>query len=219
MACAAGSTSVKKPNSLPRSSCSTSGAQYLAVCGTDELGGCEHLRLRFQGHLAQIRLDLGAEGEIESPVDPGDDRVHRVRTSDHPLPQPARLHPSHVQEHGCDEFVLRLEMPIEGPRAEAGAIEHLGHAQAPNAMLANEFRRGRNDGLAHPGVGIEPSTGPRGVLRSSGRRVVRREILAEALAHALRCQTVISELVDVFATRARLVPGGPRADARRERRR
>ena len=43
----------------------------LGVGGADHLGCRKHLRLRLERHLAQIGLDLVAESQIQSPVDPG----------------------------------------------------------------------------------------------------------------------------------------------------
>src|SRR6478735_1136945 len=51
--------------------------EHLGVCGLDQLGGGEHLRLRLEGQAAQIGLDVLVEREVESAVDPCGDRLNR----------------------------------------------------------------------------------------------------------------------------------------------
>ena len=53
--------------------------EHLRVCGLNQLGGGEHLRLRLQGQAAQIGLDVLVERQVESSVDPGRHRLDRSR--------------------------------------------------------------------------------------------------------------------------------------------
>jgi hypothetical protein len=47
--------------------------EHLGVCRLNQFGDRKTLRLRLKRHVAQIRLDVLAEREVESSVDPGGD--------------------------------------------------------------------------------------------------------------------------------------------------
>ena len=51
--------------------------EHLGICGLDQLGGGEHLRLRLEGQAAQIGFDVLVEREVEPAVDPGCDCLER----------------------------------------------------------------------------------------------------------------------------------------------
>ena len=51
--------------------------EHFGVRRLNQLGDCKTLRLRLDGHVAQIRLDVLAEREVESSVDPGGDSFGR----------------------------------------------------------------------------------------------------------------------------------------------
>ena len=51
--------------------------EHFGVRRLNQLGDCKTLRLRLKGHVAQIRLDVLAEREVESSVDPGGDSFSR----------------------------------------------------------------------------------------------------------------------------------------------
>jgi hypothetical protein len=62
---------------------------------------------------------------------------------------------SHFQEQRRDKLVLGFEMSVERAGAQPSAVKDGGDAEPLNAMFANRFRRGSQDGAAHTGVGGE----------------------------------------------------------------
>src|SRR6478735_10531232 len=127
--------------------------QDFAVGVCDQLRCREHLGLRLQRHLAQIGSDRLVEHQVQASVDPchhGRRWIRRRRLL--PL-QPPCLDASHLQEDGRNQVVLRIELPIERPRAQLCVVEHLRHTDTSDPVLANDFNRRIQQGTSYIGVG------------------------------------------------------------------
>src|SRR6478609_8537000 len=65
--------------------------EHLGVCGLDQFGGGEDLRLRLDGQAAQIGSDVLVEREVESAVNPCGDRLNGCGDLRHSLSEPPLL--------------------------------------------------------------------------------------------------------------------------------
>src|SRR4051812_25212448 len=115
------------------------GFQDFAVGVAHQLRRREHLCLRLHRHLAQVGSDRLVEHHVQTSVDPGHHGRRWISRRRHlPLEAPC-LDPSHLQEDGRNQIVLRIEVPIERPGAQLCEVEHLRHTETSDTLLANEF--------------------------------------------------------------------------------
>ena len=124
--------------------------EHLGVCGLNQTGGGEHLRLRLQRQAAQIGFDVVVERQVESSVDPRRHRLDLRCGSGHSASQPPLLDARALQEDRGDQFVLGVEMPIERAGAQAGAFQDRGDAESSNSVLAQRLLTRRPESRGAP---------------------------------------------------------------------
>src|SRR5580693_8648894 len=106
--------------------------EHLCVCGLNQAGGGERLRLSLQRQAPQIGSDVLVECQIEASVDPRRYRLDLRCGSGHSASESPLLDARGLQKHGGNQFVLGFEMPIERPGAQSRSFQDPGNAEPAN---------------------------------------------------------------------------------------
>ena len=137
-----GSMSRNKPWSRPRWSCSTSGSSISAYAGWISSGEANICDCASSDMWRRSDLMCSSNARSSRAVDPCGHRLNRCGGLRHFASEPPLLSARHLQKDRRYQLVLRIEMSVERPCAQAGAIEDHGDAEAANTLFANRFRCG-----------------------------------------------------------------------------